>query len=174
MKTLGNHITDNQKGNLQRQRNTLQCKIESWRMTQALYMPVVQGILSAPMPTSLLGIQNVEDVKLLLPSTINNRPCHNRLQLYEWELRRAQAYNALEELHQCLQIHLSLLTYKKEWVHGQGGNTRAQSALEWVSARQAACTARYRASWGALNVLSWELGKVGWQGGLQPLEDNDI
>ncbi|KAG1908283.1 uncharacterized protein F5891DRAFT_973731 [Suillus fuscotomentosus] len=67
IKTLGNHITDTQKANLQHQRNTLQYKIESWRMTQVLYMPVVQGI------------QNMEDVKHLLPSAISNHPCHDHL-----------------------------------------------------------------------------------------------
>ncbi|KAG0693366.1 hypothetical protein DFH29DRAFT_985501 [Suillus ampliporus] len=124
MKSLSNHVTDTQKGNLLHQRNTLHCKIKSWRMAQALYMPV--------------------------------------------------AHDALEEILQCLRIHSSLLTYKKDWVCGQGRNMRAQSALEQVSARQAACTAHYHASWGALNVLAKELGKVGWQGGLQFLEDGDI
>jgi len=176
MKSLGNHVTDTQKGNLQRQRNTFHRKVESWRTTQALYMPVVQGILSTSTstPPSLLGIPNAEDVKLLLPSAIGNRPCHDRLRHYEWELQLAQAHDALEELRQCLRIRSSLLTYKKDWVRGQGRNTRAQSALEWVSARQAACSACYHASWGALNALAPELGKVGWQGGLRPLEDDDI
>ncbi|KAG2341246.1 hypothetical protein BDR05DRAFT_977033 [Suillus weaverae] len=151
-KSLSNHITDTQKGNLQCQRNTFHCKVESWRTTQSLYMPVMQGILSTSTstPPSLLGIQNTEDVKLLLPSAI------------KWELQLAQAHDALEELCQCLRICLSLLTYKKDWVRGQGGNTRAQSTLEQVSARQAACSARYHVSWGALNALAPELGKLTW------------
>ncbi|KAG1819100.1 uncharacterized protein BJ212DRAFT_1446228 [Suillus subaureus] len=112
MKSLGNHITDTQKGNLQCQRNTFHCKVESWRTTQALYMPVIQGILSTStsMPPSLLGIQNMED-----------------------ELRLTQAHDMLEKLHQCLRICSSLLMYKKDWVHGQGRNTRAQSAFEWLT-----------------------------------------
>ncbi|KAG2353921.1 hypothetical protein BDR07DRAFT_1454304 [Suillus spraguei] len=172
---LGNHITDTQKGNLQHQRNVLHRKIESWWTTQALYMPVVHGILStSTSPSSHSGIDNVEDLNLLLPSAISNRPCHDCLQVYKWELRLVQAHDTLEELQQCLQIHSLLLMYKKDWVCGQGANTRAQNALERVTARQAACTARYHASWEALNILAQELGKVGWQGGLRPLEPDDI
>ncbi|KAG1729494.1 uncharacterized protein EDB91DRAFT_1239214 [Suillus paluster] len=84
------------------------------------------------------------------------------------------AHDALEELRQCLHICSSLLTYKKDWVHRQGANTGAQNALEHVTGRQAACTARYHASWEALNTLARELGKVGWEQGLWLLEPDDI
>lgn len=138
-------------------------------------MPVVHGMLSTSIsPSSSSGIENAEDSRLLLPSAIGNRPCHERLRRYEWELRLAQAHDTLEELRQCLRIRSSLLTYKKDWVRGQGANTRAQSALERVAGRQAACTARYHASWEALNTLARELGKVGWERGLRPLEPDDI
>ncbi|KAG1793052.1 uncharacterized protein HD556DRAFT_1215633, partial [Suillus plorans] len=53
-------------------------------------------------------------------------------------------------------------------------NTRAQNALERVFGRQAACTARYDAAWGALNILAQQLGKVGWQRGLRSLHPDDI
>ncbi|KAG1866770.1 hypothetical protein F4604DRAFT_1928071 [Suillus subluteus] len=155
MKGLGNHIMDTQKGNLLHQRNGLNRKIESWQMMQVLYMPVVHGMLSTSIsPYFNSGIENAEDLRLLLPSAIRNHPCHDHLQLYEWELHLAQAHDALEELRQCLWICSSLLTYKKDWVRGQGANTRAQNALECVTGRQAACTARYHASWEALNTLA--------------------
>lgn len=174
VKGLGNHVTDTQKGNLQRQRNTLQRKIDAWRTTQALYMPVVPGMLSTVTSSSPSALENPEYTKLWLPSAIGDRQCHYRLRLNEWELRLAQAHDALEELRQCLRIRSSLLTYKKEWVRGQGANTRAQNALERVIARQAACTGRYHAAWDALDALAQWVGKIGWQRTLQRLEDDDI
>ncbi|KAG2354985.1 hypothetical protein BDR07DRAFT_1381828 [Suillus spraguei] len=88
--------------------------------------------------------------------------------------RTAQAHDTLQELRQCLHIRSSLLTYKKVWVRGQGANMRAQNDLERVLGQQAACTARYHAAWDALNTLAQQLGKVGWQGGLQSLHPDDI
>jgi hypothetical protein len=140
-------------------------------MAQVLYMPIVQSILST---TSSSTVELAEDLKLWLPSAIKDRPCHAHLRLYEWEIRLAQAHDALQELRQCLRIRSSLLMYKKEWVRGQGANTRAQNALERVLGRQAACTARYNAAWEALNPLASQLGKLGWQRGLRPLHSDDI
>ncbi|KAG1747266.1 uncharacterized protein EDB91DRAFT_1235984 [Suillus paluster] len=146
-KGLSNHVTDTQRGKLQCQRNVLHRKIESWRTAQALYMPIVQSILSTSTSTSSTSvIECAEDSKLWLPLAIKNRPCPTHLRLYEWELHLAQAHNALQELRQCLRICSSLLTYKKVWVCGQGANTRAQNALE----------------------------RVGWQGGLRSLHPDDI
>jgi len=172
VKGMGNHVTDTQKG--KRQRNTLQRKIEAWRKTQALYMPVVPGILSTVTSSSPSVLENPEDMTLWLPSAIGDRPCHDRLRLNEWELRLAQAHDALEELRQCLRIRSSLLTYKKEWVRGQGANTRAQNTLERIMTRQAACTVRYHAAWDALDALAQRVGKIGWQQTLRQLNDDDI
>ncbi|KAJ8591371.1 hypothetical protein M405DRAFT_851366 [Rhizopogon salebrosus TDB-379] len=174
VKGMGNHVTDTQKSNLQRQRNTLQRKIEAWRKTQALYMPVVPGMLSTVTSSSPSVLENPEGTKLWLPSAIGDRPCHDRLRVNEWELCLAQAHDALEELRQCLRIRSSLLTYKKEWVRGQGANTRAQNTLERIMARQAACTGRYHAAWDALDALAQRVGKIGWQQTLRQLEDDDI
>ncbi|KAG1812886.1 uncharacterized protein BJ212DRAFT_1448064 [Suillus subaureus] len=73
---------------------------------------------------------------------------------YEWDLWYAQAHNALEELQQCLCVHCSMLTFKQEWVHGQGSNTCAQNALAHVHAQQVACMKRYRVAWGVLKTLA--------------------
>ncbi|KAG2028626.1 hypothetical protein BDR03DRAFT_818726, partial [Suillus americanus] len=96
------------------------------------------------------------------------------LQHIEWELRFAQAHDALEELRQCLRVHCSLLNFKREWIRGQGANTRAQNALTRVHARQAACVKRYRTAWGALKRLAPILKKVDWRGRLQDLSDDDV
>jgi len=161
-----------QKGSLQLQRNALHRRIEVWRKAQVLYMPIVQVMLSEARLSRPL--ENAEDMQLFLPSALQVRTCDERLRCNEWELRFAQAHDALEELRQCLRIRSSLLTYKKEWVRGQGANTRAQNALQRVTARQDTCTARYRAAWDALNTLAGSLGKVRWHQGLMCLRDDDI
>ncbi|OAX31006.1 hypothetical protein K503DRAFT_704426, partial [Rhizopogon vinicolor AM-OR11-026] len=169
---LGVHATDMQRGSLQLQRNALHRRIEVWRKAQVLYMPVVQVMLSEARLSRPL--ENAEDMQLFLPSALQVRTCDERLRCNEWELRLAQAHDTLEELRQCLRIRSSLLTYKKEWVRGQGANTRAQNALQRVTARQGACTARYRAAWDALNALAGSLGKERWHQGLMCLRDDDI
>jgi hypothetical protein len=137
-------------------------------------MPVVQVMLSKAQLSQPL--ENAEDTQLFLPSALQPgaQACDARLRCDEWELRLAQAHDALDKLRQCLRIRSSLLTYKREWVRGQGASTRAQNALERVTARQGACVARYRAAWDALNTLARSLRKVGWHQGLQCLQDEDI
>jgi hypothetical protein len=145
-----------------------------WRKAQVLYMPIINVMLSEAEPSRTP--EKAEDAHLFLPSAlqVGARTCDQRLRHNEWELRLAQAHDAVEELRQCLRIRSSLLTYKKEWVRGQGANTRAQNALERVMARQGTCMARYRVAWDSLNALARSLGKVGWQQGLQYLHDDDI
>ncbi|KAG2113416.1 uncharacterized protein F5147DRAFT_744141 [Suillus discolor] len=53
-------------------------------------------------------------------------------------------------------------------------NTCAQNALAHVHGRQVACTKRYRVAWKALKTLAPLLKKVGWQGWLQDLKDEDM
>ncbi|KAG1738072.1 uncharacterized protein EDB91DRAFT_1249369 [Suillus paluster] len=74
-------------------------------------------------------------------------PCNSRLREHEWDLWYTQAHDVLEELQQCLRVHCSMLTFKREWVRGQGSNTRAQNALACVHVRQVTCKKRYRVAW---------------------------
>ncbi|KIK42783.1 hypothetical protein CY34DRAFT_58396, partial [Suillus luteus UH-Slu-Lm8-n1] len=171
---MGLHVSDIQKGTLTRMRNVLRRKIETWRSAQVLYMPAVQILTSTVVPAHHQPSENAEDISLWLPSNLERKPCDSRLRDHEWDLRYAQAHDSLEELRQCLRVHCSMLTFKREWVRGQGSNTRAQNALARVHARQVACTRRYRVAWEALNTLAPLLKKVRWQGRLQVLKDEDV
>ncbi|KAG1868741.1 hypothetical protein C8R48DRAFT_598239 [Suillus tomentosus] len=171
---MGLHVSDTQKGTLTRMRNVLRRKIETWRGAQALYMPAVQILAATVVPNPHQPFESAEDIRLWLPSNLKGKPCDSRLQDHEWDLRYAQAHDALEELRQCLRVHCSMLTFKREWVRGQGANTRAQNALARVHARQVACTKRYRVAWEALKTLAPLLKKVGWRGRLQDLKDEDV
>ncbi|KAG1836189.1 hypothetical protein C8R48DRAFT_751702 [Suillus tomentosus] len=168
---MGLHVSDIQKGTLARMRNVLCRKIEMWRSAQVLYMPAVQILTST---VDHQPSDNAEDISLWLPSNLKSKLCDSRLRDHEWDLRYAQAHDSLEELRQCLRVHCSMLTFKREWVHSQGSNTRAQNALAHVHARQVACTRRYRVAWEALNTLAPLLKKERWQGRLQDLKDEDV
>ncbi|KAG1853790.1 hypothetical protein C8R48DRAFT_610437 [Suillus tomentosus] len=169
--TMGIHAMDRQKLTILRTRMSLRRKLEAWRQTQYLYVPSVHTLVAT---SATSDPENAEHMKLWLPSSLNSKACDSRLQDVEWELRFAQAHDALEELRQCLRIHCSLLTFKREWIRGQGANTRAQNALGRIHDRQTACIKRYRAAWGALKSLALMLNKVDWRGRLQDLLDDDI
>ncbi|KAG1843694.1 hypothetical protein C8R48DRAFT_618502 [Suillus tomentosus] len=171
---MGLHVSDTQKGTLTRMRNVLRRKIEMWRSAQVLYMPAVQILTSTVVPAHHQPFENAEDISLWLPSSLKSKPCNSQLRDHEWDLRYAQAHDALEELRQCLRVHCSMLTFKREWVRGQGSNTRAQNALARVHVRQVACTKRYRVAWEALKTLAPLLKKTRWQGRLQDLKDEDV
>jgi hypothetical protein len=168
---MGLHPTDTQKGSLVRMRNLLCRRIDTWRRAQILYLPAIQGLVNS---TGRESYENAEGIKLWLPSQLRSKPWNGWLQNDEWELHYAQAHDVLEELRQCLRLHCSLLTFKREWVRGQGGNTRAQNALAHVHARRTACAKRYRSAWVALKALATMTKKNDWQGRLQELADDHI
>ncbi|KAG2051169.1 hypothetical protein BDR06DRAFT_983690 [Suillus hirtellus] len=167
VESMGVHITDTQWGSIVRMQNSLHCKIETWGRVQVLYMPaVLQGGCDDQ--------HNAEDIILWLPSQMKNKPCDQHLQNNEWELHYAQAHDVLEELRQCLRIHCSLLTFKREWIHGQGANMQAQNALTHIHAWRTACVKHYRSAWTALKFLALLLKKMDWKGQLQELADEHI
>ncbi|KAG2031014.1 hypothetical protein BDR03DRAFT_1016548, partial [Suillus americanus] len=162
----GPHATDMQKGAVQRLWNALQHKIDTWKRIQTLYTPAVQLIESrVELPSrSAPGMINPEDSHLWLPSALcsNPIPCDARLLATEWELRHAQAGDALEEIRQSLCLRDYMYTFKRDWIRGQSANTRAQNALSRVEARATAAADKYCAAHTALSSLAHVLGKVGW------------
>lgn len=169
----GAHQTDRQKTVLLQQRNALQRKVDAWKGVQLLYTPAAQ-FLSLRMET--VGIpDNPEDIKLFLPSllTADTISCSPHLLTIEWELRIAQAGDALDEIRQSLRLCDYMYTFKRNWIRGQSANTRAQNALSRVEARAAAAADRYRAAHAALSSLAPVLNKVGWNVKLRSLNNKD-
>jgi hypothetical protein len=103
---LGGHPTDLQCTKLQERGNILRRKIEQWSKVQLLYMLVVTHLRALDMPTSRTHLteEKAHEIKLWLPSKIYGdatdpvHQCDATLSHYEWELRRAQAYDALDDL----------------------------------------------------------------------------
>ncbi|KIK35562.1 hypothetical protein CY34DRAFT_16941 [Suillus luteus UH-Slu-Lm8-n1] len=169
---MGQHATNTQKGSLTQMRNSLCRRIDMWRRTQVLYLLAIQGLIDQAAARE--GHENAECIHLWLPSELKTKPCNPRLQEDKWELRYTQAHNALEELRQCLRIHCSLLTFKREWVRGQGANTHAQNALARIHQRRTACVKHYRSAWMVLKSLATIMKKTSWQGRLQELADTHV
>ncbi|KAG2035513.1 hypothetical protein BDR03DRAFT_934885 [Suillus americanus] len=168
----GLHTTDTQMGTVQRQRNALQCKL-ILGSTFKLSTP-----LQAEQPSrSTSDVIKPEDSQLWLPSTLCSKPipCNARLLKTEWELRYAQAGDALEEIRQYLCLRDYMYTFKRDWLLGQSANTRAQNALSRIEARATAAAEKYRAAHTALSSLAHVLGKVGWDHKYRVLDrKNDI
>ncbi|KAG1864793.1 hypothetical protein F4604DRAFT_1882005 [Suillus subluteus] len=170
----GIDLEGEQYATIQRQQNSLQRKIDAWKRVQALYAPAVQLLHSDSSQPSLDPI-TPEDTKLYLPSTMTTKSlrCDTRLQATEWELRFAQAGDALEELRQSLRLRDHMYTFKRDWVHGQSANTRAQNALTRVIAKISAAAHKYRAAHGALSALAPSLQMTGWNRRYKELDKTD-
>lgn len=121
------------------------------------------------------GIIEVYDFKLYLPSALPaNITCSSQLKEYEFKLREAQAFDALEDLRQALRLRTYMYKYKDRHLTGQSANTRCQNLLKRVHKRVDAVKAKYRMARKALVILGGKLGEVGWMARLLPLSDEDV
>ncbi|KAF6760814.1 hypothetical protein DFP72DRAFT_988118 [Ephemerocybe angulata] len=113
MKQVWTHSQDRELTRLQLRSNALIRKIESWYEILQLYIP------SSPY-----------NLPLWLPSEIGSRAiCDRRLIEIEYDLRIAQAQEALTNVKRHLQRRVTVRDLKARWLRGQGANTRALSLL---------------------------------------------
>lgn len=158
----GRHPTDTQLGTIQRLQNALKHKIDTWRRLQMLYTPAAQLMeFGAKLPTS--DVIKSENSQLWLPSALchKHKHCNERLLATEWDLQHAQAGGALKEIRQSLHLWDYMYTFKRDWIHGQIANTRAQNTLSRVESRAMAAADKYHAARAALSDLAHVLQKVG-------------
>lgn len=121
---------------------------------------------------------HAEDIKLYLPSAIPDvarRYIHKRLLSYEFQLREAQAYEALDELRYHLRCRVYEWNYKKRNVIGQSAQTRARNIISRVESHVQVSAAKYIAARDAMSTLA-KLGKIttNWRTVLKPLAKEDI
>lgn len=172
---LGPHATDLHKANITARRNGLQRRVDSWVQVQQLYMPSAAALrASENIPKEDTDIKP-EKMKLQLPSELPaGTPCDLRLQRIEWELRHAQANDALNDVRRSIQLFAHLSMFKAVNVRGQRSNTRARVALDLAVKKKQRARARYTVSRERLQALASSLGKVGWDAELRPLHDADM
>ncbi|KAG2133551.1 uncharacterized protein EDB93DRAFT_1242852 [Suillus bovinus] len=175
---LSSHPTDLQRMKLQERLNALLCKIDQWCNVQLLYMPAVSRLRASEM----VGAQSAHEekayeVKLWLPSKLKEAAemsCDEQLCEYEWELRRAQAHEALNDICQQLRLHAHLYKFKDTYIRGQRANTRASAMLGKVEQTIGTAAARYRRAWVAVKTLSTVLDRPDWEVELPQLLAADV
>jgi hypothetical protein len=167
------HAQDRQRTSFQLHSNALSRKINAWITKQKLYTPCIVVLRNTENHSA--SPRPVYQTPLWLPSEISSKMIFDRrLADIEWHLRIAQAYESLDQLQNNLQIRSYLFRFKDRFIRGQTANTRARNTIATVQARIDANVETYRAAHAALLSLGLLLGKVGWQGKLQPLGDSDV
>ncbi|KAG1724212.1 uncharacterized protein EDB91DRAFT_1239993 [Suillus paluster] len=169
---LGAHPTDLQLMKLQERSNALQCKIEQWCKVQVLYMPMVVHVrISDTASTVSSWEEKPYEVKLWLPSQLKRA---SKRILYEWELRQAQAFDALDDLRRHLRLRSHLYKFKDNQLHGQWANTHAVGVLAKVELSIKTDSEWYRRAWTALVILGDVLQEHSWRDDLLKLEPEHV
>jgi len=137
---------------------------------QMLYIPglaMLRGSLDS------VNEDQLPHTPLWLPSALPAKiTCDHRLYAFEWDLRSAQADDALSELRQNLQLRSYLFKYKDRFATGQKANTRANASIARVQRNIKASTNRYRIARHALLSLAILLKKDSTS--LPELQDEDV
>ena len=117
------------------------------------------------------------DTPLYLPSSLPHstaRACDPKLKKYEFKLREAQCYEALDELRAHLRLRTHMYKHKDRNVVSQRANTRCQNLLKKAMKKVDASVAKYRRGRRAVAELSEAVGEVHWKARLLILDDADI
>lgn len=171
-KVLGSHSTDLQIAKVVERANRLKRQIDAWAAVQLLYMPAISQLRIADESDTLTSAVNGE---LLLPSQVLDRiPVSEDMMEIEWRLRFAQGHDALHDIRRLLLVRSQMYAAKDRFSRGQGQVTRSRNLILGVQSRIDANVLKYREFRAALLRLARPLGKVGWDGELQVLHDNDV
>lgn len=92
----------------------------------------------------------------------------------EWDLRFAQANDALEDLRSALRLRSYLFIDKDRFQRGQRANTRSQTLISRTQAKVSASAEKYNVARQAMISLNRILCKVGWQRSFPELRSGDI
>ncbi|KAG1735547.1 hypothetical protein EDB19DRAFT_1993303 [Suillus lakei] len=153
----GLKLKDQQYSTLWQCINSLRRCIDTWLHVQLLYMPCVSRLHSSDYITTK---PKVHSINLLLLSAIpSGLPCKEHLLNYEWDLREAQANDALHDIHHVLNMKYHLYKHKDAFIRGQRANTRATGILNNVDNQIDTLAAKYNAAWNALVKLAPRLQK---------------
>jgi hypothetical protein len=162
---------------MQERKNSLARKIKAWTVIQHLYMPTISVLRARDDrdTSDKTAERPPQDLPLYLPSSLSARTqCPRKLQQYEFRLREAQAYEALEDVRQHLRLRTHLYKHKDKNVSGQRANTRSQGLINCVQGKVNASASMYTRARNALTKLSHPLGEISWRTKLLVLEAGDI
>ena len=162
---------------MQERKNALARKIKIWTAVQHLYMPTVSVIRAREdqEASDSTAERAPYDLPLHLPSSLSERtPCALKLKEYEFRLREAQAFEALEDVRQHLRLRTHMYKYKDKNLVGQRANTRSQNLINHIQGKVNTSAAMYRRAHNALTKLSGPLGEHLWRAKLLALAPEDI
>lgn len=146
-KALDESATALQRAKIRERANGLTRKFKAWDEVHLLYMPAVSVLRARDdKDASALGAEApIYDTCLYLPSSLPpSTSCALTLQKYEFRLREAQAYDALEELHQHLRLQTHMWKYKDKHVVGQRASTCQQGLIGRVDKKVKVSATKYR------------------------------
>lgn len=92
----------------------------------------------------------------------------------EWDLRHAQANDALNELRAALRLRSYLYRDKDRFQRGQRMQTRSRGVIQNCQDRVDGSALKYRVARDALVHLSRRLNNLGWEAALPVLKDTDV
>ncbi|KAJ7575193.1 hypothetical protein C8J56DRAFT_801798 [Mycena floridula] len=172
---IGPHATAHQKAAVQGRANSLQRKILSWFDVQALYAPDALLLRRHHEETTTLDNKTF-DMGLWLPSSIGTKArCSKELQGFEWQLRTAQANDALDAIRTCLRLKGYLFRDRRTNVEGVAAGTRSMKAISNAEVKIAKFQTRYSIAFSALQVLAPLLQKPeSWRLYFRPLAVEDV
>ncbi|KZP08329.1 hypothetical protein FIBSPDRAFT_914302 [Athelia psychrophila] len=137
-KALDASATALQLAKMQEHKNGLYRKLKTWTDIQQLYMPEVFVLRAREERAGAESTREVpsHDIALHLPSSLPlQTPASQKLVEYEFWLRMAQAFKALEEIHRHLHLRTHMYRYKDRHVVGQRANTRSRNLLSRVQTK---------------------------------------
>ncbi|KAF6742964.1 hypothetical protein DFP72DRAFT_1178678 [Ephemerocybe angulata] len=157
---------------IQLRSNALIRKIDAWYQILQLYIP--STILLRQKATGPTTVPPY-DLLIWLPSQIGRQAAVDaRLTEIEFQLRTAQAQEALTNLRRCLQRRITVYDLKNRWLRGQSPNTKALNLLGNIESQITTARDEYRQARVAILSLADMMGKVGLEAFYRPLEDNDV
>ncbi|KAF9487933.1 hypothetical protein BDN71DRAFT_1478250 [Pleurotus eryngii] len=179
LRGLGQHATDHQRLAVVNRANTLRTRITNFYDVQKLYCPAAFVLVSQANSTNEASSNVTEDVArlaLCLPSSFKTASgCSTELREIEWQLRYAQAHDALNDIRAGLHLRVSVFRHKDRFDRGQRALTRAMGNISRVQARIDEAIQHYCIAYAALQILSRFVQHDGiWRGELAELKSEDI
>jgi hypothetical protein len=181
VKNTGAHETVDQ-GRRRIERETkLRRKIDAWMAVQQLFIPEVvllrereDAARKRVAATQAMPGLRAQDMKLWLPSAIGMRAeCDVGLREYEYDLRKGQAFAALDEIRSQLLVRTHEYKYKDKSLRGNKAKTRSATRTKAIDARIERASEDYRTAYAALVSLGAALQQVEWQQHLKVLKPGD-
>ncbi|PBK64390.1 hypothetical protein ARMSODRAFT_842607, partial [Armillaria solidipes] len=131
-KVLGPHSTDLQRAKVLERAANLRRRVESWMDVQRVYVPEIVGIRDQIDREAGGDCMVAWNMDLLMPSTLLEKKmltCDSRLLKYEWEVRRAQAAEALAGVQRKIILETHVANHREAYGHGQRQGSKSHVLL---------------------------------------------